>query len=241
MTTILAISGAFLGGLLGAVTAFFGYFIFAELIGVPDFEGARSTGATYVIAPVGAIVGAILGCFFVLRLRREKTGGLISRQGMIAFGVVLALVSGLYLHFFWQPPAPMFSVLRPKPVLSYEIRVPAQQIEVENIEGLKSVLRTHQAFLGQNGKVKHYKDGDNVILSAEHTMYYRVPDRALEMWLAPEKLLIFNLPIADIPEPSDTYSDWRRVDHVRKHFHSEDIEVAGGHNVFIRTKVRWDD
>ena len=241
MTAILAILGAIVGGLVGAVTAFFGYSVIAELIGVPDFEGARSVGAALVIAPVGAIVGAILGCFAVLRLRREKTGGLLSQQGLIAAGVVLASVAGLYLYFFWQPPAPLFSALRPKPVLNYEIRVPAKQIDAENIEDIKVVLRTHRAFLVQNGKVEHYTEGDNVVLSAQHTMYYRVSDRALEMWLAPEKLLIFNLPIPEIPEPSDTYSDWRRVDHVRRHYHGEDIEVAGGYDIFIRTKVRWDN
>ena len=243
MTFILAILGALFGGVLGAVVGFLGYALIGEALGVSNFEGGLATGAALFAAPVGAVAGAVLGCLAVMRLRRGKSRKPMGWQGWAALGLTGAGLVGLYLYLFYEPPAPTFRAGVPKPVLHYEIRLPAEMVDVSDISSLRTQLKTYQTYMYPDDVLTHRVDGDEVILSARHTLSYAIEDRGLELWLnqsdnqADYRLLMFDLPIGKVPEPSEDFSDWRPVAHVRRDTYGEDILVEGGHGIFIRTRI----
>ena len=243
VTIILAVLGALTGGLFGAVAGFIAYSVIMGAFGVSDFEGARSMAAALLAAPIGGVAGAILGCLGVLRLRRKTQSAATGAQALIAVGIVAAVLTGLWFYLFWEPPAPTFRAGQPNPVLTYEIRLPAEMIDTGDVSALRTQLRTYKTYAYPDELLGFRMDGDHVILTSHHTMLYRIENRALELWLnqsekkADYRLLIFDLPYGKDPDPSEEFSDWRPVDHVRSATLSQDIEADGGHDIFIRTRV----
>ena len=139
---------ALLGGIFGFVaTAVVAVPILQAGSGIAD--GSAAMGAMFVVAPIGAIVGALVGFFAAAAATREKpvdrsvgdetaaresvsdapgdgTGKSRSRsnQPLIAFGILAAIVAGIYFSLFYEYTPPHFPIHGRKPSLLFEVRVP---------------------------------------------------------------------------------------------------------------------
>jgi MFS family permease len=90
------------GGVLSVVTSLY----LTELYHVSNFEGGRGMLILFALAPLGLIVGFIIGLIVALRSRETGFGGFAKAQG-IALGIAIglaAVVSGILYLAADHPP-----------------------------------------------------------------------------------------------------------------------------------------
>lgn len=239
MTLALALLGALLGAALGGAAGFFGTIALGYAMGADDQQGALAMGAAVTGLPLGLVVGAVLGCVIVLRLRRRAGAGPVTgRQGLAALAITAAVLAGLYGYFFWEPPKPVFKGA--PPVVLAEIRVPAAMADPQFLDGRTSLLRTYEnTYYDADVALGQRPEGDWLILTTRQTLFYRNADRALHVWASPTRLLIFELePLVPANPPgTDAFGDWHAVTHVRPGFYEEDIPKDSYKGTAIRLRV----
>lgn len=64
---LLAVAGFVVGTIAGVVLVFAAYILFIVVTQYNDFEGATSMGIATFVAPVGALVGGVVGAVMMLR------------------------------------------------------------------------------------------------------------------------------------------------------------------------------
>jgi MFS family permease len=106
MRALRVILAAFLTAIAGAVLSVVASVYLTELYRVSDFEGGRGMLIFFALAPLGFIVGFIIGLVVALRSRGSGFSGFAKAQGIV-FGVVIglaAVVSGILYLAADHPP-----------------------------------------------------------------------------------------------------------------------------------------
>lgn len=239
MTFFLALLGAVGGAVLGGAIGFFGVILLGYATGADDQQGALAMGAAVTGLPVGLVIGAILGCVIVLRMRRKAGAGPVTgQQGLAALGITGTVLLGFYGYFFWEPPKPRFK--GSPPVILAEIRLPAGMVDPEFLDGRRSLLRTYEdTYYDADTVMTPRQEGDWTIIETRQSLFYRKADRAIHAWVRPGRLLIFELEdkIGANPAETDAFGDWHPVTHIRPGFYEEDIPAEEAEGVAIRLRV----
>src|SRR6266566_6692483 len=97
---------ALLTAVAGAVLSVVASLYLTELYHVSDFEGERGMLIFFALAPLGLIVGFLIGLVVALRSRGTGFGGFAKAQG-IALGVAVAptaIISGILYLAADHPP-----------------------------------------------------------------------------------------------------------------------------------------
>jgi MFS family permease len=117
------ISIAFLTAVAGGILSVVASLYLTELYHVSNLEGGRGMLIFFALAPLGLIVGFIIGLVVALRSRGAGFGGFAKAQG-IALGIAIglaAIVSGVLYLAADHPPK-----LDGKPLaLEFELKIPA--------------------------------------------------------------------------------------------------------------------
>lgn len=237
---------AFLASLAGLFGAVLGYGLatalsYPILVAVEgrDMEGGLAMGAALVIGPIGAITGAVLGVWLVLRARRDRPGESLGKQGLVAFGVMVALFAGLYGYLFHEPAAPSFGAHEPKPILAFELRVPAGAVLDDGTFVPWAQVATYNTFIRTSGRMTMRRDGDTAYFTAKVPLYFKIDTRRLEVWLGRHTLYGFDLPIAKVPAAEARFGDWRRVNRIEYRREGRTVTDPPDAAFFIRTRVIW--
>src|SRR5438034_11355308 len=122
MRALRVISIAFLTAIAGAVLSVMASLYLTELYHVSDFEGGRGMLIFLALAPLGLIVGFIIGLIVALRSRGTGFGGFAKAQG-IALGIAVglaAIVSGILYLAADHPPTLDGKSLS----LEFELKIP---------------------------------------------------------------------------------------------------------------------
>lgn len=113
---------AFLTAIAGGILSVVASLYLTELYHVSNFEGGRWMLIFFALAPLGLIVGFLIGLVVALRSRENGFGGFVRAQG-IALGIALglaAIVSGVLYFAADHPPK-----LDGKPLaLEFELKIP---------------------------------------------------------------------------------------------------------------------
>lgn len=254
---------ALLGGIFGYVaTAMVAMPILRAGGGIAD--GSAAMGAMLVVAPIGAIVGALVGFFTALAATRHKSAGPSSRdigvgaepadnvsgestaksasrsnQPLIAFGILAAIVAGIYFSLFYEYTPPHFPVHGHKPSLLFEVRVPTAAIAEDDFFGVKAELRSWQNSISPDHRMKRTKDGETTIFSGTIRMSNKVDDRKFFLWPSEKIFIEFNLPIAAHPQDQPEFSDWREADKIEIYPNLNEVYKLARSEAKIRTRVQW--
>jgi MFS family permease len=106
MRALRVIAIAFLTAVAGGVLSVVASLYLTELYHVSNFEGGRGMLILFALAPLGLIVGFIIGLIVALRSRGTGFGGFAKAQG-IALGIAIglaAVVSGILYLAADHPP-----------------------------------------------------------------------------------------------------------------------------------------
>lgn len=239
MSVILAFLGAVIGAVIGGAVGFFGYVAVGYATGADSQQGAIAMGAATVGLPLGLVVGGIAGCLLALRMRRNTGVGPGSTgQNLIALGGVLVVIAGLYGFVFWEPPKPRFKAGQPVPVVLAQIRLPADMVDFEFLEGRSGFLVTYEdTYYDADAPTQVVSRGDEVILESRLTLLFRREGRAIHIWLSPKRLAVFRLRYPDDPQHEAAFSDWRMADELKPGFYETDVPPDEREKVFIRTRL----
>jgi MFS family permease len=113
---------AFLTAIVGGILSVVASLYLTELYHVSNFEGGRGMLIFFALAPLGLLVGFIIGLVVALRSRGTGFGGFAKAQG-IALGIAIglaAVVSGILYLAADHPPK-----LDGKPIaLEFELKIP---------------------------------------------------------------------------------------------------------------------
>ena len=113
---------AFVTAIAGTVLSVVASLYLTELYHISNFEGGRGMLIFFALAPLGLIVGFIIGLVVALRSRGTGFGGFAKAQG-IALGIAIglaAVVSGILYLAADHPPK-----LDGKPIaLEFELKIP---------------------------------------------------------------------------------------------------------------------
>src|SRR6267378_4149094 len=122
MRALRVIAIAFLTAIAGGIFSVVASLYLTELYHVSNFEGGRGMLIFFALAPLGLIVGFIIGLVVALRSRDNGFGGFAKAQG-VALGIALglaAIVSGVLYLAADHPPK-----LDGKPLaLEFELKIP---------------------------------------------------------------------------------------------------------------------
>jgi MFS family permease len=157
---------AFLTAIAGGILSVVASLYLTELYHVSNFEGGRGMLIFFALAPLGLIVGFIVGLVVALRSRDTGFGGFAKAQG-IAIGLA-AIVSGILYLAADHPPK-----LDGKPLaLEFELKIPpALKLPVQ------PSVQTLHASLYANNRDNRYAllDYDKI---ASRDGYFFVPGKA---------------------------------------------------------------
>lgn len=244
MTVLLVLFGAVVGALFGAVTGFFLYIGVGTLAGADNMQGALAMGAAVGGLPLGAVIGAAVGAFLVLRIRKRRTGTTppLNKkrefwQALIGLTLVAALITTAYLWFTDDGLPPEFGRWQHKPVIEIEIRLSANDPGIKHALARGADLRNESVFHSADGPLVQQIMGDDAILSSRHTVFYKTDDRSIELWMAPGRLLVFDLPYGKVPAPTAGFSDWSDVSAVRNGSYGTDTRSEIDKGIQYRTRV----
>jgi MFS family permease len=161
---------AFVTAIAGAVLSVVASLYLTELYHVSDFEGGRGMLIFFALAPLGLIVGFIIGLVVALRSRGTGFGGFAKAQG-IALGIasgLAAIVSGILYLAADHPPKLDGKSL----ALEFELQIPpALKLQAEPSE------QTLHASLYANDRDNRYAELDYKKI-ATRDGYVFVPGKA---------------------------------------------------------------
>ena len=198
---MLILAGAILGALAGYALALGLALFVLTLLGVSERQGERATLAGLILAPLGALAGAVAGGWALARLW----------PGVAATGLVLALAAVILaalsaLFWLWSrgPLAPNRAPLR----LHVELRQPA------GAPALRITLITDRNSMPADLDAPRPEGGDAVLTGAVD-LYYRTRHRHLELQPEGEAPIRLPLPLPAAPRPG-AWSDWQAVGRQRR-------------------------
>ncbi|MEX0344428.1 MAG: hypothetical protein AB3N20_05865 [Rhizobiaceae bacterium] len=239
---------AVLAGLSGSVVGFFALGLIG-LLGAGD-PGANTSGgaemqAMMAAAPFGGVVGAIAGLY--LALRNGGPGGKpgspkAASQPLIAILIVGAVLLAVYFSQFHHSFAPQFSGDAGKPLVKFEIRVPAESIHEDEGFTAKAELRSGEQQVEPRFGLQQRSDGEFTVLSGEFEIPNRAAGRVIAFWPSYKIFVTFGLPAAADPEAETAYGQWRKAKAVEL-YESSFIEVypLTPQEASIRTQIVWVD
>jgi len=122
MRLLRAFSVAVLTAAAGCVLAFFVGDYLTKLAHVPDREGQRAMTIVFLCAPLGILVGLVIGIVSAILVRRQKLAGFLIAQGWSL--LVVCMIAGLFagIPYLLSDKPPRIDGKRL--VLEFELRIP---------------------------------------------------------------------------------------------------------------------
>lgn len=211
MTYLLAL----LAGIAGAVIGYLGGAAVGTAIAVAlemsSFEGASGFFVAFVVGPIWAIAGLVLGMYLALRHYGGFTGfAAIAGRMVLTLAAIGILVTGTILvRLATLDPF----ANRAKPQLLFEMRFPA------DISPDKLAATTIELQSGDSGSAAWFERsasnaGDRPAYWGGVEIARRSSSRLLVVRMAGEPDRLFRLAIKPMPEHSDALGAWQRADFI---------------------------
>ena len=199
--------------LVGCLLAFFVGDYLTRLAHVPEMEGQRGMTIVFLCAPLGILLGLVIGIVSAIVVRRQGLAGFLIAQGwslLIVCGVAGLLVGVPYL-LSDKPPRLDGKRLE----LQFELRAPATFKIPEQPDGYSIQVslytdnqQTRFAFIDWNGITK---DAEHIIIPGTVPLLTHSKTRSLLASISnePAGSQFIELKIPPTPRKEDeTWSDW---------------------------------
>lgn len=213
MTYLLATLAGIVGAAIGWFAAGMLALVLAGLSGMSDFEGGRAMFAFWGVAPIGGLVGLLLGIVLVLRHHGKLSGfrALAGRLVMVVGAIAALAAAGVLLRLHTLP-----DLQHPLPRIVFEIRLPPDAKPVDK----KAVRITLDTDVNQTDALLETnwltQEGGRAVLHGFVDLYKRTTNRLLVLKIAGEPDRLFEIKLWGNPGPTKTFTDWTQVEYISK-------------------------
>ncbi len=178
---------------------------------VSNMEGGRAYAAVGIFAPLGFLVGGIIGFGLSLWISGNGFIGYLKRQGisLVAMSAVVLAVGGFGYVSADHPP-----LVDGRPLaLEIEVRVPARQRTIEQLkaEEFSIALVVSDSDRGYSDMrwAEATATGEFITLPAWAILRSRSAGREITAGLVDENRQIFVVTLPPVPGVSDSWSEWK--------------------------------
>ncbi len=266
MRALLAVFFSLLGAVAGYLAAFLlGYPLLVALEG-RDMNGGIAMGVAVGLGPLCAVIGAIGALLLTLRILKPKakpalpvpddpieavdqvllTGdpskkqSMFDTQALVAVGLVVVLIATVWIWLFDDGAPPHFPVNGPRPVMQFELRVPASAIIEDDRFRIRAELRSWEHSISARRDLQRTNGANGeTVLGGSVELHDKVAARSLQVWLSPLAMLEFNLNYAEVPDAEDAFGEWRPVDRIHSSRDGTTDEHPADAGYYIRTRMTW--
>ena len=206
----------FLAGIVGAVLAWLLTGFLADFVlglqGMSAREGHRAMVAFFTFAPFGGIVGLVLGIWLVLRYRGgyRSFASVAGRGVLVIAGIAAATTLELWAYSLSDD---ILAKNGPPPQAKFELRLPANAVLPEQLEGVSVDLNTDKNTMPASLTATRTEEGRPVIAGGVD-LYFRTRSRILVLDIQGEPDRLFVLKLAGNPSASADFGPWQRVDYI---------------------------
>jgi len=207
-------SANILGGVVGAVLGFAGALLLYALAGVGNRADPIASGlaALFLVGPLGAVAGTVLGNIAVMRLRRRADSGGLAGNSLKSLAVVFALVVGAGGAYYAYAVSTATSWLNPNaanPLLQFEVRLPAGAAPVQPRE-IAVELQTDLNTMPGELKPLRADDGRPVV-AGEVELAFRTANRQLRLRVADQPERLYPIGLTAKAPHSDAFGPWQAL------------------------------
>jgi hypothetical protein len=224
-----AAAGAFLGGIIGGGLA--------PVFGISSFEGASGYFVVFVCAPIGGLIGLVVGTVWVLRQRGVRSAGaLAGRFSMVVLGLI-ALAAGVFAAFYFSQD--ILNPNGPTPRLAFEVRLPPGVAPPAGRDrGIE--LQTSKNRMPPN-TLTVSQDGDRTVIAGTVDLYFRTSQRMLVMAMPDKRHVLFNLKLGAKPSHSRQFGAWQRADFIGEPGDDHARRPTPAESYDIRYRAVWQE
>lgn len=209
-------------GAVGMVAGFYLFVIIGQAMGASNREGALAMGAAG-LAPIAGVVMGLVGLWpgwWIAKRTPPAVAGFVSVPILVG-----GIGAGAWFGGAFDPPPPpdpnaAYYYPGTPPEVAFEVRLD-RKVPAEGIQGRwQKNLRTHQPMNYVAWEDDPVREEDGVtILRLATRLAWRHDGRVLEVWegeMWPESgpRYLFDLDLAAVPEMTQGFGDWHRVDRV---------------------------
>lgn len=201
------LAGAAAGGLISALLVLGS----GSLFGMTDYEGARGVLAAFGAAPVGAIIGLVVGIVLALRFQGKYSGfgTLAERYLMVICAIVGLAAIGTLARLYT-----LTDLQHPLPRVVFEIRLPPDA-KVPDKQAVRITLETDVNQTDAQLEPEWLtQDSGRRVLHGFVDLSKRTTSRLLVLKIAGQADRLFQLKLWGDPGPTKAFTEWEQVEFI---------------------------
>lgn len=173
------------GGVAGAIVGFIAAILLSELLGFGNRADPIASGllALFVIGPIGAIAGLVLGTKLAMLVPKSEPTGSLARNSFKSFAALVALCAAAgsaYYVYAVNTATPWLNPNAATPLLEFEVRLPAGTALPASGDDVAFELETDvNTMPGEPRPNRFRRDGDKPVVAGDVELAFRTANRAL--------------------------------------------------------------
>src|SRR5262245_59772308 len=177
-TYLVALLGGIVGLVAGAVAGALAGSLVAALVHMSTFEGAAGYFVVFVCAPIGALIGLVLGVWLALRVRGRSRGfaAVVVYSGLSLATVVAGAAAVIALVLAFDETLNRNAA---KPQALLQIRLPPGTRLPADRHGIEVELDTERTAASAFFHKEWHDDGDRPVISGGVELAFRTTQRIL--------------------------------------------------------------
>ena len=174
------------GGVVGAIAGLIAAILLSEFLGVGNRADPIASGllALFVIGPIGAIAGLVLGTKLAMLVPGREPAGNLGRNSLKSFAALVMLgaaAGAAYYVYAVNTATPWLNPNAATPLLEFEVRLPAGTALPASGDVRFELQTDVNTMPGEPRPNRFRRDGDKPVVAGDVELAFRTPNRALSV------------------------------------------------------------
>ncbi|MDF0495864.1 hypothetical protein [Bradyrhizobium yuanmingense] len=202
-------------GVAGAAAGYIAIFLLFSVLDLGDRADPIASGllALFVYSPLGAMAGAVLASWMVMR--SDTGSGSLARNSLTSLGVVALLCAAAavsYLVYAYATATPWLNPNAANPLLVFEIRFPPGMTVPTSADAISVELQTDiNTMPGELTPIGFRRDDDQAVITGEVELAFRTSHRQLAVNIQGQPSRIYPIDLTARAPHTPEFGTWRRL------------------------------